>query len=69
MDEYSEEDCEVDPMKLSASASLAQNQANLTALVTRAWGDILRSFTKFPTYVNIQTYITTVHKPREADVT
>ena len=51
MDEFSEDDCEVDPMKMPASASLPQNQANLTALVTSAWGDILKSFTKFPTYV------------------
>ena len=52
IDEYSEEECEVDPMKLPASVPLTQNQANLTALVTRAWGDILKSFNKFPTYVS-----------------
>ena len=55
MDEFSEEDCEVDPTKMSSPAPLTQNQANLTALVTSAWGDILKSFTKFPTYATTLT--------------
>jgi RAS protein activator-like 2 len=48
MDDSWEEECEVDPTRLSSSASLPQNQASLTALVARAWGDILKSFNKFP---------------------
>jgi len=43
-----EEDCEVDPMKLQPGANLANNQLVLTGLVQRAWFDILSSFTKFP---------------------
>ena len=51
MDEYSEEECEVDPMKLPSSASLPQNQATLTVLVARAWAEILKSYNKFPSSV------------------
>ena len=43
-----EDDCEVDPMKMSQSASLQHNQAALTRLVRKAWNDILYSYTKFP---------------------
>ena len=48
LDEYGEEECEVDPSKLSNPACLPQNQAALTALVARAWSDILKSYNKFP---------------------
>ena len=60
MDEFSEDDCEVDPTKIPSLTPLAQNQTNLTTLVTSAWGDILKSFTKFPTYVTTLTFTCTV---------
>ena len=50
-----EDDCEVDPLKLQPGASLRDNQAALTALVERAWLDILSSFNKFPRYAGIYT--------------
>jgi hypothetical protein len=53
MDEYGEEECEVDPTKLSNPASLAQNQANLTTLVSRAWADILKSYNRFPSDLQV----------------
>lgn len=43
-----DEDCEVDPMKMSQGANLQHNQAALTRLVKKAWNDILSSYTKFP---------------------
>ena len=43
-----EDDCEVDPMKMAPGANLQYNQASLTRLVSKAWTDILSSFTKFP---------------------
>lgn len=43
-----EDDCEVDPMKMSQGANLQHNQAALTSLVSTAWNDILKSYTKFP---------------------
>lgn len=43
-----EEDCEVDPMKIAQGANLQHNQAALTRLVSKAWNDILSSYTKFP---------------------
>ena len=46
-----EEDCEVDPMKISAGASLPQNQVALTHLVQEAWMFICRSIPNFPRLV------------------
>jgi hypothetical protein len=43
-----DEDCEVDPMKISQGANLQHNQAAITRLVKKAWNDILSSYTKFP---------------------
>ena len=48
-----EDDCEVDPMKISQGANLQHNQAALTRLVGKAWNDILTSYTKFPRYIHV----------------
>lgn len=43
-----EDDCEVDPTKLSPGANLSHNKDALIKLVRKAWLDILSSYTKFP---------------------
>ncbi|XP_019857271.1 PREDICTED: disabled homolog 2-interacting protein-like [Amphimedon queenslandica] len=44
----SEDDCEVDPTRLPPTASLTNNQQNLTRHVEKVWFDILSSWTRFP---------------------
>lgn len=41
-------DCEVDPLKVTSSAMLAKQQANLRAAVESAWRRILNSTPFFP---------------------
>ena len=47
-----DEDCEVDPSKLSPTAVLHNNQQVLTRLIKRVWFDILTSWTRFPRCVS-----------------
>lgn len=42
-------DCEIDPLKVTSSAALAKQQANLRSAVEAAWRRILNSTPYFPT--------------------
>ena len=44
----SDEDCEVDPMKLNPGANLSANQQVLIKMVKKVWMDILKSWNRFP---------------------
>lgn len=43
------EDCEIDPLKVTSSATLIKQQANLRAAVEKTWSRILNSTSYFPT--------------------
>ena len=44
----SDDDCEVDPTKLSQNAQLTCHQANLEMYATMAWCKIINSYCYFP---------------------
>lgn len=49
-------DCEVDPLKVPGSPTLAKQQANLRNTVETTWARILASHTNFPRYILRSVY-------------